>query len=327
MTEYFIGKRSRHGYALESTYGTANTADNYSWLGVIQSITPNSKSEIMQINAMDDVDSRNVSDYYETIRNYGGSIELYLQHCRALMLAIGDDTLTGSSSPYVHTLTETDTLPSFTFNFGYQHTTDHAVDYTGCVINKLDISCAKGEFVKASIEFVAQAGADYAFRSYQSGDAFKKYPSVGDNSITPYSYADATITINGDTYCPDAIKMSVNNNLLSEPCLNSDNDKRIAEPIPQLREYEASATIKMSTDDLYDIWETGAYVDTDPVITFERSTNDKVVFTLENAILESALSPFNINDGIVLVELPFKVTKIGIVETNAIGVDYSTVET
>jgi len=326
MTEYYIGKRSRHSYARESVYGTANTATLYSWLGVIQSITPNSKSELMQINAMDDVDSRNVSDYFETLRNYGGSIELYLQHCRALMFAIGSDTLTGAS-PYVHTLTETDTLPSFTLNFGYQHTTDHAVDYTGCVINKLDINCTKGEFVKATMEFVAQSGTDHAFRSYQTGDAFKKYPSVGGGSITPYSYADATVTINGTTYCPDSIRMSVNNNLLSEPCLNSDNDKRIAEPIPQLREYEASATIKMSTDDLYDIWESGTYAATDPVITFTRTAvSDFVEFTLEDAVLESAISPFNINDGIVLVELPFKVKKIGIVETNAINVDYDTVE-
>ena len=326
MTEYYIGKRSRHSYAIEGTYGTRNPSTLYSWLGVIQSITPNSKSEFMQINAMDDVDSRNVSDYYETIRNYGGSIELYLQHCRVLMLAIGDDTLTGSS---IHTLTETNILPSFTFNFGYQHGTDyHAVDYKGCVINRMDISCTKGEFVKCTAEFVAQDGEDHAFRSYQTGDAFKKYSSVGVDSITPYSYADATVTINGVEYCPDTIKMTINNNLLSEPCLNSDNEKRIAQPIPQLREYEASATIKMSTDNLYDLWESGEYATTNPVITFARTAgSDQVVFTLENAILESAISPFNINDGIVLVELPFKVTKISVVETNSIDVDYSTVET
>ena len=326
MVEYMLGKRTRHSYAIEDVaYGTANDAATYSWMGIVQSISPSSKSEILQINSMDDVDSRNVSDYYETLRNYGGSIEFFVQHCRPFMLAIGDDTLTGA---YIHTLTETDTLPSFTLNFGYAHTTDHAIDYTGCVVNRLSIECTKGEFMKASMEFVAQNGEDNEFRSYQSGAALKKYSTVGGvDPIRPYMYSDATVTINGTTYCPDSIKMSVNNNLLSEPCLNSGNDKRIAEPIPQLREYEANMTIKMSTDDLYDLWELGAYATTDPVITFARTTgSDQVVFTLEDAILESAISPFNISDGIVLVELPFKVKKIGIVETNSMNVDYSTAE-
>lgn len=323
MVEYYLGKRTRHSYALETTYGTANTAPTYSWMGLVQSITPTSKSEILAINSMDDDDTRNVSDYFETLRNYGGSVEFFVQHCRPIMMAIGSDTMTGT---YVHTLTEGKTLPSFTLNFGYAHGTDHAIDYTGCIVNRLNIECAKGEFVKATMEFVAQNGTDHAFRNYQTGAAMKKYSTVGSGSIRPYMYSDASVTINGITYTPDNIKMSINNNLLSEPVLDSSNDKRIAEPIPQLREYEASMTIKMATDNLYDLWETGAYIGTDPVITFARSASDKVVFTLEDAILESAISPFTISDGIVLVELPLKVKKIGIVETNNINKDYDTKE-
>ena len=326
MTEFYLGKRARHGYAVEAAYGTANPATTYSWLGVIQSISPTSKSELFQINAMDDTDSRNVSEYIETLRSYAGSVEFLVQHCRPLLLGYGTDTLTGSS-PYVHTFVEGNILKSFTLNFGYQHTTAHAIDYTGCVVNRMDIECSKGEFMKCTLDFVAQTGADHAFRSYQTGDAHKEYPTVGSGSITPYSYSDATVTINGVTYTPETVKMSLNNNLLSEPVLDSSNDKRIAEPIPQLREYEASATIKMATDDLYDLWETGTYATTDPTITFTRTAvSDLVEFTLEDAVLESAISPYNINDGIVIVELPFKVKKIGIVETNAINVDYDDVE-
>ena len=325
MVEYFIGKRTRHSYALESSYGVANIATNWSWLGVIQSISPSSKSEIMQINGMDDSDTRNVSDYVETLRKYGGSIEFFVQHGRGLNLGYGTDTLTGSS-PYTHTFVEGNILKSFDLNFGYQHTTDHAIDYLGCVVNQMSLECSKGEFLKCNLEFIAQDGVDHAFRPYQSGDEGKKYPSVGSGSIRPYSYSDAEVNINGVTYCPENVKMSLNNNLLAEPCLNSDNGMRIAEPIPQLREYEASMTIKIATDNLYDLWETGAYIGTDPTVTFERSSNDKIVFTLEDAILESAISPYNISDGLVLVELPFKVKKIGIVETNSINVDYDTVE-
>lgn len=324
MVEYMLGKRTRHSYAIEDVaYGTANDALTYSWMGIVQNISPTSKSEILQINAMDDDDTRNVSDYFETMRTYGGSIEFFVQHCRSFILAIGDDALTGS---YTHTLTETDELPSFDLNFGYAHTSDHSIDYTGCVVNRLNIECTKGEFMKATMEFVAQNGIDHAFRDYQTGDALKKYPTVGSGAIRPYMYSDAAVTINGLTYTPETVKMSVNNNLLSEPVLDSGNDKRIAEPIPQLREYEASMTIKMATDNLYDLWETGAYATTDPVITFARAAGDQVVFTLEDAILESAISPFNVSEGIVLIELPFKVRKIGIVETNNMNVDYSIAE-
>ena len=336
MTEFFIGKRTAHSYALENvSYGTANTASEWSWMGVVQSITPNSKSEILAINAMDsDTDSRNVSDYIETLRTYGCTVEFLLQHCRPLVLAWGDDTMTGSD-PYTHTITETNTLPSFSLNFGYQHTTDHAVDYLGCVVNRMDIACAKGEFVRCTMEVVAQKSEDHDFRSYRTSDAMKKYitvgtPSAGVGKIVPYMYSDAAITINGTTYeAVDSVRMTINNNLLAEPVLdNSDdsNDKRISEPIPQVREYEVTMTVRMATDDLYDLWDAGTYIPDDPTVTFQRSVNDKVVFTLESAQLESAISPFKISDGIVLVELPMKVKKISPVETNSLGVSYDTAE-
>jgi len=324
MVEYYLGKRTRHSYARETTYGNAAPATTWSWMGVVQSIAPSSKSELLQINSMDDDDSRNVDDYFETMRTYGCSIEFLLQHCRPLTFAWGSDNHSGTT----HTITEENTLPSFSLNFGYQHTTPHAVDYTGCMINKMDISCAKGEFVKCSAEVVAQNSADHTFRSYQTIAARKKYPpAVG--GIVPYSYSDATIKINNITYKEvPSVRMTINNNLLSEPTLDSNNDKRISQPIPQLREYDASITVKMASDDLYDLWDVGAYIPTDPTITFARTPgSDQVVFTLEDAILESAISPFNITEGVVLVELPFKVKKITPVETiTGMTLDYDTVE-
>lgn len=330
MVEYFLGKRTRHSYAREgvATYGTAATAATWSWMGVVQSIAPNSKSELLQINSMDDTasDSRNVNDYYETLRTYGCTIEFLLQHCRPLTFAWGADTLVTDE----HTITEAATLPSFSLNFGYQHTAPHSVDYTGCMVNKLDISCAKGEFVKCSMEVVAQKSTDHAFRSYQAAvPGMKKYPPVGTGSIAPYAYSDATVAINGVTYTEvPSIRMTINNNLLSEPTLATANAKRISQPIPQLREYDAAITVKMATDDLYDLWETGAYLTTDPVITFARTAStDQVVFTLDNAILESAISPYTVTEGVVLVELPIKTTKITPVETiSAMTTDYDTEE-
>jgi len=329
MTEYYIGKRTRASYAKESTYGTANTASTYGWPGIIQTVTPSSKSDIIQINAMDDSDTRNVSDYFESLRTYGFSTEFLLQHARPLYFAWGNDSLV-SGAHDVHTITGTNTLPSFTFQVGYEGATDHVITYTGCMINKLDISCTKNEFVKCTAEVVAQKATDgTTFKNYQSSNVvMKKYPSIGSGSILPYHYSHSDISIGGTDYCEiDTIKLSINNNLLSEPVLCSDNGKRISEPIPQLREYDASATIRMSSADFYTMWETGTYI-TDPTITFARTTSsNQIVFTLEDAIIESAISPFNISEGMVLVEVPFKVKSIVVKETNDLGIQYSATET
>lgn len=328
MAEYYIGKRTRASFAKEGTYGAASTASTYGWVGVVESVTPSSKSDIIQLNAMDDSDTRDVSDYFETLRTYGFSTEFLLQHARPLYFAWGADSL-ASGANEVHTITGANTLPSFTFQAGYNAVTPHVIDYAGCMINKLDISCNKGEFVKCTAEVVAQTSTSTdTFKGYQSSNVvMKKYPSIGLGSILPYHYSHSDIEINNTSYCEtDSIKMSINNNLLSEPVLCSNNSKRIAEPVPQLREYDASATIRMKDDDLYDMWETGAYLTNDPVITFARTVNDKIEFTLHNAVMESAISPFKISDGIVLVEIPFKVTSIGVVETNALDVQYDAEE-
>lgn len=337
--EYYIGKRTRASFAKEGAYGTASTASKYGWPGVVESVTPSSKSDIIQINAMDDSDTRDVSDYFETLRRYSFSTEFLLQYARPLYFAWGSDVL-ASGANEVHTITGANTLPSFTFQAGYDGSTDHVMTYAGCMINKLDISCTKGEFVKCTAEVVAQTSTSgTAFKSYYTGasdilahPALAKYPSIGevsDNPILPYHYSHSTINIDGTDYCEvDTVKLSINNNLLSEPtlCATSGKQKRIAEPIPQLREYDASATIRMSSAVFNTMWETGTYI-TDPTITFARTAgSDQIVFTLNDAIVESAISPFKISEGMVLVEVPFKVVSIGVVETNDIDEQYDATE-
>lgn len=324
MVEYFLGKRTRFSYAREDVaYGTANDAETWSYIPV-QSFTPSSKSEVMPISTLDSTDSRNVDAYFETLRTIGGSLEGLVQHFRFLTMAWGKDTnVTGT-----HTIGELDDIPSFSMNVAYQHTTPHAIDIMGCKINRLDLACAKGEFLKFTAEIIGQKSADHAVRAYQSLVAMKYYPTIGADHITPYAYNDVEIEINGVNYSAvDTVKMTINNNLLAEPTLDSSNTKRIAEPIPQIREYEAAFTVRMATDDLYDLWNAGAEIGTDPTVTFARTApTDQIVFTLEDCVLESAISPYNITEGVVLVELPMKVRKISVVETGSLDVDYDAEE-
>lgn len=323
MVEYYLGKRTRFSYARESAYGTAAPATTWSYIPV-QSFTPSSKSEVIPISTLNSTDSRNVDTYFESLRTIGGSLEGLVQHFRFLTMAWGNDTnVTGT-----HTIGELADIPSFSMNVAYQHTTPHAVDLTGCKINRLDLSVTKGEFLRFAAEIIGQESADHAVRDYQSLDAMKYYPTVGSGSILPYHYSHAEIEINGVNYpVVDSVKMSINNNLLAEPTLDSDNSKRISEPIPQIREYEAAFTVRMSSDDLYDLWHAGAVIGTDPIVTFARTApTDQIEFTLEDCVMESAISPYNISEGVVLVEIPMKMPKISVVETGSLDVDYDSVE-
>ena len=320
MVEFYLGKRTRFSYAHEDTYGEVTTsATGWGYIPV-ESVTPSSKSEIVQINTLDssdEGDSRNVDDYFESLRRYGLSIEGLIQHFRFCTMAWGEnnDSLAGD----LHTISESNDIQPFSVNFGYQHSTNPGImEYLGCKINKLDFSCAKGEFLKFTAEVVAQkATASPSWNSPTTySDGRKQYTM---EELVPYHYSHIDIELNGVGYCEcDAIKMSINNNLLGEPVLCSANEKRISEPVPQLREYDASATVRMDDIALYDLWETGTKFTTDPVITFTRDRGsgdiDVLTFTLANTTLESAISPLKISDGIVLVELPMKVEQINVTE-------------
>ena len=323
MTEFYLGKRTRFSYARETNYGVVAGANTWSYIPV-QSFTPSSKSEVIPISTLDSTDSRNVDTYFETLRTIGGSLEGLVQHFRFLTMAWGFDTnVTGT-----HTIGELADIPSFSMNVSYQHTTPHAIDITGCKINRLDLACTKGEFLKFTAEIIGQKSTDHDARAYQSLDAMKYYPTVGSGAILPYHYSHAEIEINGVNYpAVDTVKMSINNNLLAEPTLDSDNDKRISEPIPQIREYEAAFTVRMATDNLYDLWDAGVVIGTDPTVTFARtSPTDQIEFTLEDCVMESAISPYNITEGIVIVELPLKMPKISVVETGNLNVDFDAIE-
>lgn len=325
MVEFYLGKRTRFSYAKEDTYGEVPVSTSAWGYIPVESVTPSSKSDLVQINTLDSTDSRNVDNYFESLRRYGASVEGLVQHFRFCTMAWG----TGNDVYAVdtHTISETNDIQPFSMNFGYQHSTDpNVMEYTGCKINKLDFACTKGEFLKFTAEVVAQkATSGPAWKiPWDLGDGRKQYTM---DELLPYHYSHASITLNNVEYCEtDSIKLSINNNLLSEPVLCATNEKRISEQIPQLREYDASATIRMDDTALYDLWETGTTFTTDPIITFTRvrtSGTDVLTFTLVNTTLESAISPLKISEGIVLVELPMKVEQITVTEeTNKVTATY-----
>ena len=316
--ELYLGKRTRFSYAKESAYGVVDTSGS-SWCYIpVDSVTPTSKSDLVQINTLDSTDSRNVDDYFESLRHYGASVEGLVQHFKFCTMAWGKDNDVYALE--VHTISETSDIQPFSMNFGYQHSTAPGkMEYVGCMINKLDFACTKGEFLRFTAEVVAQkATVDPPWRDPYTGPTPAGRKQYTMDELLPYHYSHSNIELNDVVYCEtDSIKMSINNNLLSEPVLCAANGKRISESIPQLREYDASATIRMDDRVLYDLWETGATFTHDPIITFTRvrgSSTDVLTFTLVGTTLESSISPLKISEGIVLVELPMKVEQITVTE-------------
>jgi len=317
MVEYYIGKRSRFAYGKEATYGTAPAADAWGYIPV-QMVTPTSKSSIGAINILDATVTRNVSGHYEHLRTYGATVEGVLQHFAFCSMAWGTD----SYSTGTHSIQESNDIPSFSMNFGHMSGTDpHIIELLGGKINTMKISCDKNDFVKFSAEIIAKTETESpSWRAhYASSDVTKAY-TISD--MEPYHYSGTTVTIDGETYCDvESVSLNINNNLFAEPTLCATNGKRIAQPVPQLREYGAEVTLKMRTTALYDLWQAGEVLAGETSISF--AMNSRVLkFTLTDAMIESAISPLKITEGLVLVTIPLKTVQILVTEENSIAESY-----
>ena len=316
MVEYYLGKRSKFAYGKEAAYGTAPVAAAWGYIPV-QTVSPSSKSTIDTINILDPTVTRNVSGYYETLRTFGAAIEGPIQHFAFCMLAFGTD----SYSTGVHTIEETDDITSFSLNFGHMSATPHIMEYLGGKINSMKISCEKNDFLKFSADIRAQTeDDDPSWRvHYAASDVTKPYTIA---ELEPYHYSGCSVIIDGESYCDtESISLNINNNLYTEPTLCATNGKRIAEPVPQIREYSAEITLKMRTTALYDLWQGGDVISGETSITFTMGSRI-LKFTLTAPRVESAISSLKISEGIVLVTIPLKTTQISVTETNSIATAY-----
>ena len=317
MVEYYIGKRSKFAYGKEATYSVAPAASAWGYVP-IQTVTPSSKSSMTAINILDATVTRNVSDYYENLRTFSASVEGVIQHFAFPSYAWGTD----SYSTGTHSIQESDDIPSFSMNFGHMSGTDpHIIELLGGKINTMKISCEKNDFVKFNAEIIAKTETENpSWRTHYAGsDVTKPYTIT---ELEPYHYSGTTVTIDGDEYCDvESVSINLNNNLYAEPVLCATNGKRIAEPIPQLREYDAEVTLKMRTTALYDLWQAGEILAGETSISF--AMNSRVLkFTLTDAMIESAISPLKITEGLVLVTIPLKTTQILVTEENSISQSY-----
>lgn len=325
MTEFFLGRRSKgFCYAVEPSYGVANTANTWAWPGFVEEFTPSDSMQLAELTPMDGVDSRFVGEYIPQVPSYGGSLIMKIQHLRFLAaLGVGTDTVTDANT---HTITPTADIPSFSFQTGHLHTTPFTKQYTGCKIKKWTIQFPKGDWLKQSFDIVAQNVTKVAGtgKDYQASvDSLKKYTQA---VMANRRSSQSAFMINGENIAPYVTNatFSCDNNLLIEPSLDESTGDLIAEPIPQVPTVEASLSLKMKESDLWDLWKTGQSAGTCSYKSF-KGASDYFQINFNGTMIENANEPIKISDGVVIQDINLKIASFGLIEKNSIETDYDTV--
>ncbi len=325
-TEFYTGRRSKgFCYAVEPSYGVANSALTWAWPGYVEEFNADDDKQLMELSPMDGEDTRFVGEYLEQVPSYGGSLVMKMQHLRFLAtLGLGTDTVTDTD---LHTITPTPELPSFSFQVGHLHSTaPFTTQYTGAKIKKWEIQWPKGEYIKQSFDIVAQnvikvSGTGKGYQA--SATPLKKYTQTAMPNRRSSGGIFIVNSVNIAPYVTSA-SFSCDNNLLIEPSLDADVGDLISEPICQTPTVEASLTVKMKESDLWDLWKSGASCG---ACTFgsQRSATDYFKIDFSNAKLSKANKPIKIGDGIVIQDLNFKIPSFVLTEKNGIVTDYDAV--
>lgn len=325
MTEYFLGRRTYFSYAVETgAYGTANSASTWAWIGYTQKVTPSDRFDVKEIDAMDDVDTRDPAGHDILVKRYNGTISFLPQYMRHIVLPFGDaaDSKAGTA-PTTHTISATNTLPSFGMQVGFHHTSDFGIRYDGAVANTYEIGSTKGDWIRCTLGFIAKTATKItSFKSYQASvGTLKKYTKT---QKRPFRHSDVIATINGVDYSGalNQWRMSLTNNLVAEP----HDEDTISEPIPALRKWTASFDVNMSSSALWDLKELATEIaGTTKVVIARSSGSDEAAFTLNNPVIEVLNPPFDIAQGLVNATLSIVATSISPIIKDNLDVDYDTV--
>lgn len=190
------------------------------------------------------------------IKEYqGGDIPIILQDGHPIAYALGEDTVTGSSTPYTHTLTpkEDGKPPSQTLEAAYfargTGSSDFVRTFAGCVPNSLDIEMNEDDELTASLSYWAMG--------VSTGTSPTTGVSVPD--VNPWLFADASSKLS--LFEPFArfidFTVSVENNLEEGRYIAPDADHPTSDARDPFEitygnvDYEITATIAIEDDALY----------------------------------------------------------------------------
>jgi hypothetical protein len=180
ITERY-GSLSASGFAKETTFGTPIPATT--WLPMTGNTMESDPGWFSPALMMGTRDLQVFNMYGEA--KFGGTVEgpLFPSNAIELLIAsIGTDAVTGSG-PYVHTITQANTLPSLTVEKvlgDYQ-----SLQFAGCRVSKLSIKAPVGnEPVNISADFMGQSAA-----------VLDTPTAISVTNEIPFVFAEASVTL------------------------------------------------------------------------------------------------------------------------------------
>ena len=256
MTNYVFDQSRVIGFYESGTYATASGAAF--WVGGAIEHTSDEGEGIITARYIGD-GTRNYSQLLNGPRTYNNTMNFHIQDWRMLKFALGSCLDAGSPSPYSHTYAETDnndqtpeiagqSLPSFTIEESQRTTVagSHFVrTFKGCVVDSMNIIIAQGEPVRMEVGYVAQSVA------FSSGAA----SAVTIDATRPYMWSDTRVHIPSGTTFDNVTELNIGLTNNNEANHYLDGDRTIGKPVPTMRDYEISMTLKAqdtNTKTLYD---------------------------------------------------------------------------
>ena len=197
-----------------------------------------------------------------------------------LKAALGAVNSTSGPAPFTHTFTVAANLPSYSIKFfrgQAQSGNPTRENFLGCVVNTLTISCAAGEEAQFSAEIIAQDAAARA----SDGTA----PSFPVSAASVLHHQSSDLTWNSSTYKLRSFEIVIDNKIERRNLLGS---QLTSEPnTSDVREVRMTATLDLEDNQLYnDQITTPTAVDADVVLTMTGTGDNRMTFTIFNAVIE-----------------------------------------
>ena len=259
------------GYAKEVTYGTEQTPSG--WIGLCLDATVEENPNLEPIYHSNE---RGAVQILDGQWEYGGSLTFLPQDGKFIAFALGTSTVSGTQSPYTHTVSRTTvspyTLPSMTLEYA---TGDVSLvrRYTGVKLNRMSVAGSVDRALKVTVDWLGQDCAKYTTKTEVTPDI----------TTVPYRYSEGTITINTvSTYECRSFTLTYDNSLKRLPHIGSETVSNLAEGRNPI---ECSFEMLLQTDTLWDLFadKTGFNAE----IKYARTTSDYVEFKLANCRLKN----------------------------------------
>lgn len=155
-----------------------------------------------------------------------------------LEAAMGTNVDAGSG-PYTHTMTPGGSLPSLTVQkvLKSMDDTSRAWTYGGCKVGKLTIAAAPGQVATIVPEIVGGLA--------ETNGTAAASASYATNSLIPFVWREASVTVNGDAVKCRGLEFSIDNQLIMRP-----NSGRAVTDEPKAGPLKAGGKVTIELEDL-----------------------------------------------------------------------------